>query len=90
MAIREAAVGASVLAASPALDPYRLRADFPILATTVHGRPLIYLDSASTSQNPKVVLVRLFFEALRADDISDQYWSSFRSSHQLVEHLVEA
>ena len=28
-----------------------LRRDFPILATAINGRPLIYLDSAATSQN---------------------------------------
>ena len=38
------------------LDPQALRAEFPILATTVHGKPLIYLDSASTSQKPQVVI----------------------------------
>jgi cysteine desulfurase/selenocysteine lyase len=35
------------------------RADFPALRQTVHGRPLIYLDHASTSQKPQVVLDRL-------------------------------
>ena len=39
-----------------AIDPNALRADFPILRTTVHGKPLIYLDSASTSQKPQVVI----------------------------------
>ena len=39
-----------------AIDPHALRADFPILQTTVHGKPLIYLDSASTSQKPQVVI----------------------------------
>ena len=39
-----------------ALDPHTVRGDFPILATTVHGKPLIYLDSASTSQKPAVVI----------------------------------
>ncbi len=38
------------------LDPHALRADFPILATTVHGKPLVYLDSAATSQKPNVVI----------------------------------
>ncbi len=39
------------------LDPYALRADFPILRTeTSTGRPLVYLDSASTSQKPQVVI----------------------------------
>jgi len=35
------------------------RADFPALAQWVHGKPLIYLDNASTSQKPQVVLDRL-------------------------------
>jgi cysteine desulfurase/selenocysteine lyase len=37
-------------------DPERIRADFPILATTVNGRPLVYLDSAATSQKPRAVI----------------------------------
>ena len=42
---------------APPLDPYALRADFPILSTrTSHGKPLIYLDSAATSQKPRVVI----------------------------------
>ena len=39
-----------------ALDAAALRADFPILAQQVNGHPLVYLDSASTSQKPKVVI----------------------------------
>jgi cysteine desulfurase/selenocysteine lyase len=38
------------------LDVAALRGDFPILARTVHDRPLIYLDSAATSQKPLAVL----------------------------------
>ena len=34
----------------------RIRNDFPILGTTVNGRPLVYLDSGATSQNPISVL----------------------------------
>jgi len=33
-----------------------VRRDFPILGTTVRGRPLIYLDNAATSQKPQVVI----------------------------------
>ena len=40
-------------------DPASLRADFPALAATVHGRPLVYLDSASTAQKPQAVLTAL-------------------------------
>ncbi|MGE5636431.1 MAG: cysteine desulfurase [Nocardioidaceae bacterium] len=36
-----------------------VRADFPILAREVHGRPLVYLDSAATSQKPRQVLEAL-------------------------------
>ncbi len=42
--------------AAPALDAARLRADFPILGEHVNGRPLVYLDSAATSQKPRQVL----------------------------------
>ncbi len=38
------------------LDPAALRADFPILDQEVHGHPLVYLDSAATSQKPRPVL----------------------------------
>jgi cysteine desulfurase/selenocysteine lyase len=43
-------------AAPPALDAAAVRRDFPILATTVHGRPLTYLDSAASSQRALAVL----------------------------------
>jgi cysteine desulfurase/selenocysteine lyase len=45
-------------AVSP-FDVNRIRRDFPILNRQVHGRPLIYLDSAATSQKPQVVIDRL-------------------------------
>jgi cysteine desulfurase/selenocysteine lyase len=38
------------------LDVARIRADFPILDRTVNGNPLVYLDSAATSQKPRAVL----------------------------------
>jgi cysteine desulfurase/selenocysteine lyase len=38
------------------LDVGRIRADFPILARTVHGKPLVYLDNAATTQKPQAVL----------------------------------
>jgi len=37
-------------------DVARVRADFPILAELVHGKPLVYLDSANTSQKPLAVI----------------------------------
>ena len=38
------------------LDVQRLRQDFPILSRTIHGRPLVYLDSAASSQRPLAVI----------------------------------
>src|SRR5262245_22226549 len=40
----------------PALDVATVRADFPIFERQIHGRPLVYLDSANTSQKPHVVI----------------------------------
>jgi len=40
----------------PALDPVALRRDFPILRQKINGHPLTYLDSASSSQKPQVVI----------------------------------
>jgi cysteine desulfurase / selenocysteine lyase len=42
--------------AAPTLDVERVRKDFPILSRTINGRPLIYLDSAASSQRPLAVL----------------------------------
>ena len=38
------------------LDTATIRAQFPILKTQVHGKPLIYLDNAATTQKPLAVL----------------------------------
>ena len=38
------------------LDVSRIRADFPILGREIHGSPLVYLDSAATSQKPQIVI----------------------------------
>jgi cysteine desulfurase/selenocysteine lyase len=45
-----------VSTATTQLDVARVRADFPILDRTVNGSPLVYLDSAATSQKPQAVL----------------------------------
>jgi cysteine desulfurase / selenocysteine lyase len=49
---------------APGLDLARLRREFPILAEHVHGRPLVYLDNAATTQKPAAVLraLRDFYE----------------------------
>ena len=37
-------------------DVATIRADFPILARDVNGKPLVYLDNGASAQKPKVVL----------------------------------
>ncbi len=41
------------------MDWHRIRSDFPILAQQVNGHPLVYLDSAATSQKPRAVIQAL-------------------------------
>ena len=61
------AEGAPGARREPAPRPYdveRIRAEFPILARPVHGKPLVYLDNAATTQKPRAVLeaVRRYYE----------------------------
>lgn len=70
---------------SASLDVPRIRKDFPILARTVRGdRPLVYLDSAATSQKPTAVLdaERAFYETSNA--------AVHRGAHQLAEEATDA
>ena len=39
-----------------AFDVERVRADFPILATKVYGKPLVYLDNGASAQKPRAVI----------------------------------
>lgn len=56
-------------AALPRLDVEAIRRDFPILSVPMHGRPLVYLDSAASSQKPRAVLdaERAFYETTNAN-----------------------
>lgn len=67
------------------LDVAAIKADFPILSTTVRGgRPLVYLDSGATSQKPVVVLdaERNFYEHANA--------AVHRGAHALAEEATDA
>jgi len=44
------------MAVEPSLDIDRVRADFPILKRTVHGKPLVYFDTAASAQRPLAVI----------------------------------
>jgi cysteine desulfurase/selenocysteine lyase len=49
----------SMTGVAATFDVARVRADFPILREPVHGKPLVYLDSANTSQKPESVLAAM-------------------------------
>ncbi len=51
------------------LDPAAVKKDFPLLEREVHGRPVVYLDSASSSQKPRVVLdaMQTYYETTHAN-----------------------
>lgn len=51
------------------LDVEVIRKDFPLLHTEAHGKPLVYLDSAATSQKPRQVIDRMvrFYEEENAN-----------------------
>jgi len=49
-------MNAKPASALPPLDVERIRADFPLLSRTAHGKPLIYFDNANTGQKPASVI----------------------------------
>ncbi len=55
-ATREAVNSRATAPARAPIDVERVREDFPILQEVVHGKPLVYLDNAATSQKPLAVL----------------------------------
>lgn len=60
-------------------NPQEIRKEFPILAQTVHGKPLIYLDNAATTQKPQCVI----------DSISNAYCTINANVHRGVHHLSQ-
>ena len=73
----------SVTAQSPQFDVERVRRDFPVLDQKVHGKPLVYLDNAATTQKPLAVI-----------DAIEQYYrrdnsNIHRGVHALSERATE-
>ena len=66
-----------VAARATGFDVARVRADFPILNERVHGKPLVYLDSANTSQKPQSVI-----------DAMDAYYRHSNSNIHRATHLL--
>jgi cysteine desulfurase / selenocysteine lyase len=69
---------------SSTYDVSRVRADFPILAMQVYGKPLVYLDNAASAQKPRAVLDRL------DEAYTTQYANVHRGLHFLANEATEA
>jgi cysteine desulfurase / selenocysteine lyase len=65
-------------------DVVRVREDFPILATTVYGKPLVYLDNAASAQKPAAVLDRM------QHAYTHEYANVHRGLHYLANAATEA
>jgi cysteine desulfurase/selenocysteine lyase len=64
---------------TPLLDVHRVREDFPALAQSVHGKPLVYFDNAATGQRPQAVL-----------DATNAYYAGYNANvHRGVHSLGE-
>lgn len=62
-----------------AYDVEAVRRDFPILATTVHGKPLVFLDSGASAQKPRQVI----------DTVREVYEKGYANIHRGVYHLSQ-
>ncbi len=81
-----------------ALDVERVRADFPILSQTVHGKQIVYLDNAATSQKPRAVIdaMSAVYEEHNANihrgvyEFSERTTALFEGAREKVAKLINA
>lgn len=80
------------------LDPYKIKADFPALSLTVHGKPLVFLDSAASAQKPRPVLdaMRFCYEKEYANvhrglyELSEKATANFEAARRKVRDFIGA
>ncbi len=80
------------------IDALQIRSQFPILDRTVHGKPLVYLDNAATTQKPQVVLdaITQYYSQHNANvhrgvhALSDESTDIFLQSHERVAQFFSA
>ncbi|MGC8675918.1 MAG: cysteine desulfurase [Candidatus Micrarchaeia archaeon] len=80
------------------MDVDKIREDFPILGTSMNGKPLVYLDSAATSQKPVQVInaVSEYYKTFNANihrgiyKISEEATEAYTHSKELVANFVGA
>ncbi len=80
------------------MDWHRIRSDFPILDQKVNGHPLVYLDSAASSQKPRAVIQTLsrYYERDNANvhralhELSNRATEAFEASRKKVARFIGA
>lgn len=80
------------------LDIEKIRADFPILHQTVHGKPLVYLDNAATSQKPRSVIdaITRYYEGTNSNIhrgvhfLSEQATAEYEAARQTAQKFINA
>jgi cysteine desulfurase / selenocysteine lyase len=78
-----AAARSAMLPNTPPYDVERVRRDFPILARTVHGKPLVYLDNGASAQKPRAVI-----DCMR-QVMEEDYANIHRGVHFLSQRATE-
>ena len=95
---REMTTTATWAPRSAAFDVERIRKDFPILQQRVHGKPLVYLDNAATSQKPRVVIdtVERYYAAQNANIhrgvhfLSERATAAYEDARRTVARFLHA
>ena len=79
-------------------DIEKVRADFPLLQRSVHGRPLVFLDNAATTQKPKTVIKaeQHYYEYYNANvhrgvhQLSVESTKAFEAARKTIQHFINA
>ena len=79
-------------------DVEKIRANFPALSLTVHGKPLVFLDSAASAQKPLCVLDALYrqYQTEYANvhrgmyELSEKATLNFEQARKKVQHFIHA
>ncbi len=98
MEIAPVSGGPIAVSESGSLDVAAIRADFPILRRRVHGKPLVYLDSAATTQKPRAVIDALagYYENYNANvhrgihTLAEEATAAFEGTRRRVARFIGA
>ncbi len=61
------------------LDIQKIRQDFPFLKQTIHGKPVVFLDTGASAQKPNIVI----------DAVKDSYTNDYANVHRGVYYLSD-